>query len=361
MNRKLLKIVLFICIIPLLGYANENPVKGKYEKSKKINKEFTVNATALLSINNKYGSVDVVSWNENRVVIDVEIIVSGNNESKVIDKLKEITVEFQNSNSKVSAQTVFGIKSRWSSGNNNNNMSFEINYKVKMPVTNQADFKNDYGSISLNELKGKADINCDYGKIIIGSLYHAENSINIDYTNNSTIEFINGGNINADYSGLVIEKAKTIDLNADYTSTTFENVEDVNFNCDYGNIKVGQGNNINGNGDYISMDFGTVFKNLKIESDYGNIKVKKLMAGFESVEINTDYASTKIGLDPTASFNFILDLSYAGFSYDGENINYTKKIVKNNSNYYEGSVNKENASSNINISSDYGGVKFYKN
>jgi hypothetical protein len=230
-----------------------------------------------------------------------------------------------------------------------------------MPVTNQADFKNDYGSISLNELKGKADINCDYGKIIIGSLYHVDNRINIDYTSNSTIELMNGGNINADYSGLTIEKAKTINLNADYTSTTFENVEDLDFNCDYGNVKVGQGNNIIGNGDYLSMEFGTVYKNLKIESDYGNIKVKRLMKGFESVEINTDYASTKIGLDPAASFNFIMNLKYADFNYDGDNINYSKKTVKNTSKYYEGFVNKENSSSNIEISSEYGGVKFYNN
>jgi len=358
MNQKLLKIVFFLSIIPLIGFANTIPGKGKYEKSKKINKEFSVNADALLDINNKYGNVDVVSWNENRVVIDVEIIVSGNSESKVIEKLSEISIEFDSSKSKVSAKTVFGKKSGWK---NNSNLSFEVNYKVKMPVTNQANFNNDYGSISLNELKGKASINCDYGKIIIGSLYHNANSINIDYTNNSTIELINGGSINADYSELTVEKAKNINLNADYTTTVFESLEDLNFNCDYGKVQVEQGNNINGNGDYLSMEFGTIYKNLNIESDYGNIKVKKLMNGFENVEINTDYTSTKIGLDPAASFNFILNLSYAGFSYDGDNITYTKKIVKNTSNYYEGSVNKVNSSSNIKISSDYGGVKFYKN
>ena len=361
MNQKLQKIIFFLSILPLIGFANMNPGKGKYEKSKKIHKEFKVDPTALLSINNKYGNVDVVSWTENRVVIDVEIIVNGNNENKVIAKLAEINVEFENSTSKVSAKTIFGKKSGWSSRNNNSNISFEVNYKIKMPVTNQADFRNDYGSISLNELKGKANINCDYGTIVIGSLFHDNNNINIDYTNNSTIELMNGGNINADYSGLTVEKAGTIDLNADYTSTTFENVEDLDFNCDYGNVKVGQGKNIIGNGDYLSMDFGTVSKNLKIVSDYGNIKVKKLMKGFERVEINTDYTSIKIGLDPAASFNFTLDLSYANFNYDGENINYSKKIVKSTSKYYEGNVNKENPLSNISISSDYGGVKFSKN
>jgi len=361
MNQKLLKIVFFLSIIPLIGFANANPGKGKYEKSKKINKEFSVNANAILDIHNKYGNVDVVSWNENRVVIEVEIIVSGNTESKVIAKLEDISVTFESSKSKVSARTVFGKKSGWNGWKNNSNMSFEVNYKVKMPVTNEADFNNDYGSISLNELKGKASINCDYGKIIIGSLYHTQNEINIDYTNNSTIGLMNGGSINADYSDLTVENAKKIDLNADYTNTTFENVEDLDFNCDYGKVQVDKGNNIVGNGDYLSMNFGTIYKNLKIETDYGNIKVDKLMKGFEKVEINSDYANTKIGLDPAASFNFILDLSYAGFSYNGENINYNKKVVKNTSKYYEGYINNENSSSSINISSDYGGVKFYKN
>ena len=85
------------------------------------------------------------------------------------------------------------------------------------------------------------------------------------------------------------------------------------------------------------------------------------MSGFEKVKIETDYIGIKIGLDPSASFNFVADLGYAGFSFEGNNVNYNKKIVKNNSKYYEGYINKENSSSMIEISSDYGSVKFYNN
>jgi len=361
MNKRLLKIMFFLSLVPIIGFSNPNPVKGKYEKSKTINKEFNVNANALLIINNKYGNVDVVSWNENRVVIEVKITVNGNNESKVFERLKNIDVHFTNSSSKVTAKTTFGSKSSWSGWKNNSNMQFEINYKVKMPINNQADFKNDYGSISLNELKGRADINCDYGKIIIGSLFHDQNSINIDYTNNSTIEFMNGGSINADYSTLTVEKAKNIDLNADYSTIVFENLEDLEFNCDYGKLQVDHGNNISGNSDYLSMRFGTIYKNLNVEADYGSLRIEKLMSGFENVQIDTDYTGIKIGLDPSASFNFIADLKYAGFSFEGNNVTYNKKIVKNTSKYYEGYVNKENSSSTIEISSDYGSVKFYNN
>ena len=357
MSQKLLKIVFFISIIPLIGFSNGNPEKGKYEKSKTIHKEFSVNSDALLDINNKYGNVDIVSWDQNRIVIDVKITVNGNNESKVNQKLGEIDVDFSGSKSVVSAKTIISKKG----GSWNNNVQLEINYTVKMPITNSADLNNDYGSISLNELQGQASINCDYGKIIIGSLFHANNSINIDYTNNSNIEYMEGGSINADYSSFTVEKAKNIDLNADYTTSVFENLEDLNFNCDYGKVEVRNGNNIIGNGDYLTMHFGDIYKKLHVESDYGSIKVGKLMKGFDSVNLNTEYTGIKVGMESGIAFSFMADLSYSGLDIDLENVTYSKKIVKSSSKYYEGKVNNATGNSRIEISSDYGGVKFYQN
>lgn len=354
------KFLLLLMLIPFIGLANPNPKKGKYEKSKTIKKEFSVNADALLKISNKYGNLDVVSWNENRVVIEVKITVSGNNEDKVMSRLDKIDVEFQDSRSEVYARTVIEkTSSNWFGSNNN--MNYQIDYKVKMPITNDANLINDYGTISLNELKGRAKINCDYGKILIGSLYHENNDINMDYTSNSVIEFMNSGSINADYSKLTVEKAKNIDLNADYTTTIIENIEDLKFNCDYGKIEVDKGNVIEGNGDYLTMKFGTIFKKLKVTADYGGIRIDKVMKGFESVYINSDYTGVKIGLDPGASFKFTAKLSYGGFDYDGENINYLKKVVKSSSKYYEGYVNDENSNSSIDVSSEYGSVKLYNN
>ena len=46
----------------------------------------------------------------------------------------------------------------------------KINYTIKMPVNNSLNLNNDYGAINLNKLDGKATINCDYGKLIIGEL-----------------------------------------------------------------------------------------------------------------------------------------------------------------------------------------------
>ena len=359
MKKRIQYLIAFMLVAPLLLSAN--PIKKwDHEKSKTIKKEFEVNADALLRIDNKFGNLDVVSWDQNRIEIEVKITVSGNNESKVIERLSQIDVKFESSRSEVSARTSM---EKSSSGwfKSNNKMNYQIDYKVKMPVTNQANFSNDYGSITLNELKGQARISCDYGKINIGSLYHDNNQINMDYGSNSVIGLMNGGDINSDYSKLTIEKAKNINLSADYTDTTFENIENLEFSCDYGKIVVENGNRVSGSGDYLTMKFGKLNKSLEVSSDYGGIKVDKLMKGFESVKVKSDYTGIKIGMEPGSSFDFVANLEHGSFDYDSDGITYEKKVVKNSAKYYEGYVGTKGSGSRIDVSSEYGSVKLYNN
>jgi hypothetical protein len=172
---------------------------------------------------------------------------------------------------------------------------------------------------------------------------------------------MNGGSINADYSKFRVTKAKNIDLNADYTDSVFENIEELDFSCDYGSIEVENANDVDGHADYLTMRFGKIYKNVAVEADYGSIKIEKMMKGFESIRIHSDYVGIKIGLDDDVSFNFTAKLSYGGFDYNGDDITYLKKVVKSTNKYYEGFVNQENSGANVEISSEYGSVKLYNN
>ena len=118
-------------------FANEDPkFKGRYTKTKTLHKEYTVNANAGLKVTNSYGNVDIVTWNENRTVIEVIITTNGNDESKVVAKLNKINVDFSGSASQVSAKTTFGNRnnSSWSWWGKNNNVKMEVNYIIKLPI-----------------------------------------------------------------------------------------------------------------------------------------------------------------------------------------------------------------------------------
>ena len=74
--------------------------------------------------------------------------------------------------------------------------------------------------------------------MILGELHASNNELDFDYTSNSTIDFIKGGIINADYSDFEIEKAGQIELNADYTNSYFNSVTVLNFNNDFGKMNL---------------------------------------------------------------------------------------------------------------------------
>ncbi|WP_108868395.1 hypothetical protein [Aquimarina aquimarini] len=356
--------IFFLIVFPTLVFANNGGPKGKYSKEKTLKKEFSVNANALLEIDNNYGNLDITSWEKNQINIQVIIKVSGNDEEKVIKKLKSINVEFSHSSQKVTAETVFNKNEgswwdKWTNGSNNN-LSMKINYIIKVPVTNKVNLENNYGSITLDKIKGDATINCDYGQIIIGELLGNTNKIDIDYTNNSSISYIRNGKINADYSNFEIGNSNYIDLNADYTQSKFKSVKKLNYNCDYGGIRVENGDEITGNSDYLSSKFGSINKRLSIDSDYGSIRVNALQPSFENVTINTDYTSITIGYENDCNFDFMIENSYGGIKLD-ETINLQKKYVKDNKKNYQGYSGQSNTGKTINITSSYGGVKIKKN
>jgi hypothetical protein len=359
----LYKWLILFFFVPIMVTATENHEKwkGRHTKEKVIKKEFNVNSDALLKINNSYGNIDVVTWNENRIEFEITITTNGNNEEKVQKRLDGIDVEFQSSSSEVYAKTHFKNNSRsWWSWSNNSNVNMKINYIVKIPITNSIDLNNDYGSINVGKLEGRAVINCDYGKITTKELMADNNRITFDYTHNSYFEYIKSGKINADYSDYTVGKTKSLQINADYTKSEIEIAEDVTYNCDYGSLKVNNVNSITGNGDYLTFRLGNVYKTISIKSDYGSIKIERLNKSFKNMDINSDYTGMKIGYDPALSFNYNIELEYSRLNGDDDWQN-MKKRIESSSKYYKGYYGKQNSGNNIVIDSEYGGVTFYKN
>ena len=325
------------------------------ESSKKIHKDIVVNPDALVEIDNAFGDLNISSWDENKVIIDVLITVEGRNSKSVQEKLDAIDVLFSLSPEKVIAKTK--IEDHWSfKWFSSNAINYRINYTVKLPKSNSVNLTNDYGTIRLNRLEGQATISCDYGKMILGDLNATNNLLNFDYTSNSTIDFIKGGIINADYSGFEIEQAGEIELNADYTNASFDLVNFLSFKNDYGKLITENIGTLRGKGDYLTLKCGTVTEQLSLDNEFGLIQVKQIKPSVKSVEIDAEYTGVQLGIDEDWSFSYEINLDYAGFrstlplDHSIENSRITEK-------YYKGIYNQSNSLSTLKITSEYGGVK----
>lgn len=355
------RIITFLVMMPFMVLANNPITIAKITKEKMIKKSFNVSSNTTLKVDNTFGNLNIVTWNENRIEFDITIKVTGGNSDKVQDRLDDITVDFNDSGAVVAATTRFGNKKNsWWNWGNNKKLKIEVNYLIKMPMSNNVNLSNDYGNINLGKLEGSSIISCDYGKITTQELMGNSNKLSFDYSSNCYFEYINNGKITADYSGFTVVKAKNIQLTADYTKSIIENVENVEYACDYGSLKIDNLNNLDGNGDYLTLRLGNVFKNINIEADYGSIRIERMASKAGNVNINTEFTGMSIGIDSNYNFDFDIDLEYASLTHP-ESFNFTLKERDNSDKKYRGYNGNSNSGNFVKIDSEYGSVSFKTN
>lgn len=351
--KKQYKIFLLLFLIPFLGFCNDD---FSYSKQKKINKAYLVNSDAGINIDNSYGNIFVTTWNEDKIEIEVLIKVSGDSEKWVNQKLDAIDVNFIALKSMITAKTIFENSI---SRNNGRNNSFEINYTIKIPKNGSVTLNNKYGNIIATDLFSSTDINCKYGKINLANLNGNSNKIQIGYCSKSTIEFLKNGSVTSKYSGLRMERVSKMDLISDYSDIEIVESSDVKYNSKYGSIKIDKVNSLDANGNYLTIDIGSVFNQLKLNTKYSNVSINAVQPKANNITIAAGYTGVNIGFQANYSFDFNVTVKYADFKYDNElnvnskeETNYTKTI----SGFY-----KKKGENRITVTSDYGNVKLYKN
>src|SRR5512147_2999712 len=89
------------------------------EVTKDFHKEFKAGPGTTLSINNKYGHVDIQSWDQNQIVIDLKVTIQMSDRTRAEKLLNYIAVQFNEAENQVGAKTIIDEKfnfSGWGGG-----------------------------------------------------------------------------------------------------------------------------------------------------------------------------------------------------------------------------------------------------
>jgi hypothetical protein len=115
-----------------------------------------------------------------------------------------------------------------------------------------------------------------------------------------------------------------------------------------------------GRGNYILLRVTTLTGELNVNSDYGSITVDRITGTGGDITIRSDYAGIKLRFDADYYFDFVVDLSYAGFNgKDGLEI--MKESKDHSDKYYSGYHGKKGSGNIVNIRSEYGSVTLERN
>ncbi len=367
--KKLYKILALFLLVSALTLAGNG--RGKYTKSKKLSKQYSLNADGMVKISNSFGNVTITTWDQPQVTFEILVEVNGDDESKVEKRLKEIDVRFNSSTDMVEARTFNGENSSdddfsfWDLFKSNSNSGYhgkvKIDYVVKMPITASLDLSNDYGAVIIDKLEGRADISCDYGRLDIGQLMSRDNELSFDYTRSSHIDYMKAGIIRADFSDFDLYGCEQLEFKGDYTKARLHKTARLNYKADFGTVETEESISVVGRADYTTSRLGMVSEKLDMTTDFGTLKVQELGKDIKMVSVRSDYTTIDLNYHRDANFRFDIDTEFASIntSSDAEITNSSKDHTDRSTAGYVGQSG--NSAGTIRIKSEFGSVSLKRN
>ena len=295
---------------------------------KNINREFKTNAKGMTAIYNRNGKVVVKTWNENKVKIDISIVVNANNQetaNKIFDRIK---VNFTNTTGYVKAETV--ITSDGKKGNYKKGNDYKINYEVWMPTGNQLDLKNKYGNNYIDQLNGKLTAEIKYGDIRCDGVRNNVNLLigygnaNLNETGNlmgqlsySELYVKKAEDIQLDskYSELNIDKARLLQVTSKYDDFQLGMIDDLRLQTKYADIAVSKARDAFVTAQYTDIEMGVLSNQLDVSLTYGDLKIDQMSKGFKEVKLNTKYADVHLDIEQGAAYQFDTESSYTDLQF----------------------------------------------
>lgn len=291
-----------------------------------LNRDFTQALDGTTALYNKYGKVNVNTWDQQRVKIDVTITVNASSQREAEKTFALINVNFINTWGYVKAETVINYLRE-------DIQDFRINYEVWMPHSNQLDLKNRYGNSWVGALSGKliaeirygdlraeaisndVDLNMNFGK---ANIKRANNIFG--QVNNAELNIAESRDIQLDtkYSKIQSEKTGNVRLTSRYDDFQFGKLDEMRLQTKYTNLRVQQAKVVYLTAQYSDVKLQALNMTLDADLCYGSLNLADLSRNFSEVNVTAKHTGVNINVARGAAYRIDAEAQNADIHYPSE-------------------------------------------
>lgn len=364
MTRKM-KYKQVICFVLLTFFSLSIKAQAESETRNFI-KSFRSEDETSLEINNKYGTVQVIPWKKDSVLIRAEVKAYAPNRSRIEKMFEGVSVNITGSKYIIRAQTDFSqsINMLFESfkGMTRQLISYdsrlEINYYVNAPEYVNLRIDNKYGDVYLENVEGNFSATVSNGSFRAGSL--GEGSTLIMAFCDASINNFVSGKIDASFSDIEITSTENLTLSSISSKYNIKKSGKLNIESKRDKFFLDQVSSVEGESYFTDFRINKVETGLHVTTKYGSVNADLIEKGFNSVDINSGFSDITLGFDKTTSYN--LDLRYINsFVVLPDNENKTEKKALNEEKkefLISGTIGRNPGASKVNIDATRGNIYF---
>jgi hypothetical protein len=235
------------------------------EVRKTLSKEFSTKSSTVISCETKFSELTVETWDQNRAVFDVTVLVNHDDEAKANKMLELMNVEIAEDGNTIYLETVFDEKFNKTNWGITKKFSFIIN--IKMPASAGFELENSLGKVILGDMNGSVDIETNLGTLAINSL-GKESSLEL---NNSEVRLgtVTSAEIEMNNGQLDIESVDNLDIQVN-----------------------------------LGKCFISKAKNIDAEVNMGDFDITEVAREFSSLDFKIANGKVSVGVNENAGFKF---------------------------------------------------------
>jgi Putative adhesin len=297
---------------------------SKQEFTKNFDKTFTVDKNEVVILANKYGKIEVKTGGTNQVVVNVRVRVNATSQEDAQTLFNRINIAFSNGPDYVKTETIIESQSggtwRWNWGKSNS-QDFTIDYDVTMPANSRLDLSNKYGNSHIAALNAAVNVEQKYGDFKLDGataavieLAYGGGQLGTISALNATVSYgkltspnVSAAKIKSKYSQLKLGTMQMAEIQTAYDDYKIDEVETLKVDGKYGDFSVGTVKDVTFTGSYTDINIGKIDGNGDFQTNYGDVSIDAVKAGFGNINIKANYTDFTIKIDP--SVNYLLDAS----------------------------------------------------
>ena len=282
----------------LSGWAKEKD--NNYEESEKLSKSYAVTDDTYVEIENKYGDIEVVTWDKDSIRIDVEMNYQADDWND-IQKLKDLfEIEFVKGSDFVVAKTKWsddvGIlrKGKLEITQGFGNQKLEINYKIQLPKNLELEIVNKFGDVFMGNYSGSLKVEMSYGDFRARSLTNLK-ELKAGYGKVKIKEVRKGRLTFNSVKPAIIDDVEDVIIQSSGSDIEIESANEVNINSRHDEILFEEISALTGDMTLTDLEVDRLVKNMGTNSKFGSIRIKEIDAGSELINLNGNKTDFRLG------------------------------------------------------------------
>ena len=267
-----------------------------------INMEFDADKNTNINIDSRFGKVEILTWE--KPVVSIEVFLKAESDSRDLSNeiLQKLNSEITRQGNEILIKTI--IEERITSSSRRK-VKFSVDYTINVPEWIHLKLVNRYGTVFIERIDGLADITVQYGNLTIRELGRGNekplNQVTLAYSR-GTIDKASWLKTDLSYSKLSIDEARAVVAVSKYSSLSSDRLNSLVADSRYDTYSVSFLNNFAGQMRYANLKLNEVTGKMDITSSYTNVRVEKVLPGFESLVIENSRGNYRLNISKDSSF-----------------------------------------------------------